>query len=169
MSTEEGNVLQDLNGPARKRLAIYLDDHDALAAGGLALARRCASANANNEVGTYLRESFIPEAEHHREVLNGYREAIESRQNPIKPAAARLGELAGRLKYNGQLFGYSPSSRVIELEGLMAGVEAKTRLWHVLQELECEVDLVLQESRVELDRLGELHRHAVRHAFGETG
>ena len=162
-------MLQDLTEPARKRLAIYLDDHSALAAGGLALARRCASANADNEVGRYLRESFIPEAEHHREVLDGYRNAIGSRQNPIKPAAARFGELAGRLKYNGQLFGYSPSSRVIELEGLMAGVQAKERLWRVLEELECEVDLVLRESQVELERLGDLHRQAAQHAFGETG
>ena len=160
-------LFQELTESARRRLAIYLDDHDALAAGGLALARRCASANADNDVGRYLRESFIPEAERHRQVLEGYRDAAGSRPNPIKPAAARLGELAGRLKHNGQLFGYSPSSRVIELEGLMAGVEARRRMWGVLDELGGDVGPMLQESADELARLGELHREAGQQAFAE--
>jgi hypothetical protein len=50
-----------------------------------------------------------------------------------KPAGAWLLEKLGRLKPNGQLRGYSPLSRVVELEGLYLGIGGKARLWKVLE------------------------------------
>ena len=38
------------------------------------------------------------------------------------------------MKLNGQLLGYSPLSRLVELEGLMLGVTGKLGLWTVLNE-----------------------------------
>ena len=43
--------------------------------------------------------------------------------------AAWTAEKAGRLKLNGQLLGYSPLSRLVELEGLSLGVTGKLCLW----------------------------------------
>ena len=42
------------------------------------------------------------------------------------------GEKLGRLKLNGQLLGYSPLSRLIELEGLMLGIAGKLAMWIAL-------------------------------------
>jgi hypothetical protein len=50
----------------------------------------------------------------------------------LKPMGAWLAEKLGRLKLNGQLHGYSPLSRLIELEGLYIGISGKSRLWKAL-------------------------------------
>jgi hypothetical protein len=42
-------------------------------------------------------------------------------------------EKAGRLKLNGELLGYSPLSRLEELEALSLGVEGKLALWTALR------------------------------------
>jgi hypothetical protein len=44
----------------------------------------------------------------------------------------------GRLKLNGQLRGYSPLSRLLELEGLGMGITGKLGLWKSLAELGIE-------------------------------
>ncbi len=54
------------------------------------------------------------------------------RPRPWKIVAVRAIELIGRLKPNGQLRGYSPLSRLIELELLIAGILAKESLWQTL-------------------------------------
>ena len=41
--------------------------------------------------------------------------------------------MVGRLKTNGRLFTYSPSSRVVELELLAAGIVTKRSLWRSLK------------------------------------
>ena len=58
------------------------------------------------------------------------------RQDPAKQVVGWLGEKAGRLKPNGQLRGYSPLSRLVELEGLALGVTGKLALWKALRLLE---------------------------------
>ena len=52
-----------------------------------------------------------------------------------KLAAAWAAEKVGRLKLNGQLRGYSPLSRLLELEGLVVGVRGKLALWRSLEQL----------------------------------
>lgn len=58
------------------------------------------------------------------------------RPDPVKRIGAHLAEKLGRLKPNGQLRGYSPLSRVLELEGLGLGITGKLRLWRLLAEVE---------------------------------
>ena len=49
------------------------------------------------------------------------------RQKKARLAIAAVTEMAGRLKPNGRLIGYSPLSRVVELEGLTIGVTGQAR------------------------------------------
>ena len=49
-------------------------------------------------------------------------------QGRLKPLAAVFGERLGRLKLNGRLWGYSPLSRLDELELLQIGVVGKRML-----------------------------------------
>jgi hypothetical protein len=58
--------------------------------------------------------------------------ALGAERSALKPAAAWVLEKAGRLKLNGQIRGYSPLSRLVELEGLEAGVSGKRALWQAL-------------------------------------
>ena len=60
-------------------------------------------------------------------------EELGVRRDPLKVKAGWLGEKLGRLKLNGQLRGYSPLSRVVELEGLVVGIGGKTELWATLR------------------------------------
>jgi len=60
-------------------------------------------------------------------------EALGVGRDRLKPAGAWIAEKLGRLKPNGQLRGYSPLSRMVELEGLYIGISGKARLWYVLE------------------------------------
>jgi hypothetical protein len=50
--------------------------------------------------------------------------------------SAPADEIASRLKANGRLIGYSPLSRVLELEGLIMGITGKLEMWRSLQAIE---------------------------------
>jgi len=74
-------------------------------------------------------------------------------------------EKLGRLKLNGRLLGYSPLSRLVELEALLLGVRGKLALWRALQEIEpqrshlarVDLDQLIARAERQLDQL-ELHR-----------
>ena len=55
------------------------------------------------------------------------------RPNRLKAIGAWGAEKLGRLKLNGQLTGYSPLSRFLELESLYLGITGKRELWRALQ------------------------------------
>lgn len=112
-------------------LAIYLQDHLALALGGIRLARRCRDENRGTALGAALRR-LVPELEEDRETLKRVAHALGAGPSAVKDLAAAAGELAGRLKPNGRLLGYSQLSRLWELEALMAGSDARRGLWTVL-------------------------------------
>src|SRR5204862_3873820 len=67
-----------------------------------------------------------------RKTLERVMERVGAKRSPVKPTLAWAAEKAGRLKLNGQLTGYSPLSRLIELEALMLGVFGKRSMWGVL-------------------------------------
>jgi hypothetical protein len=115
-------------------LGIYLNDHLAGAAGGVELARRLVSSNRGDpEMGEPLaRIGAEIEADH--ETLIRLTERLGIRRDPVKPKLAVLAERLGRLKPNGRLRGYSPLSRVLELEILAAGIGGKLQLWNSLEE-----------------------------------
>ena len=115
-------------------LAIYLNDHFAAATLGVELARRLRSSNSGDaEMGEPLAK-ICAEIEADRDTLSRLMDRLGVDRNPVKPALARVAERLGRLKLNGQLRGYSPLSRVIELEGLATGIGAKLQLWNALEQ-----------------------------------
>lgn len=114
-------------------LAIYLNDHLAGATAGVELARRLRGSNEDHlEFGPALTE-LCAEIEADRETLEAVMDRLGVERGKVKPFAAVLGERLGRLKLNGRLLGYSPLSRLVELELLQGGVAGKRRLWMALE------------------------------------
>lgn len=158
---------------ADRLLAIYLNDHRAGAVGGLALARRIVrqidSSEARQTVGAIADEIAAD-----RRTLERVARALGVRPNPVKMAAARVAERAGLLKLNGRLVRRSPLSGLLELEGLMAGIEAKRALWTSLSvagrpEL-AEIDFEQLASRAteQRTRLMAVHRSVAVGALREA-
>jgi hypothetical protein len=111
------------------------------------------------------------EIEADRTTLEQVMERLGVRRDPIKPAGAWVAEKLGRLKLNGQLRGYSPLSRLVELEGLCIGIAGKARMWAALERTVGE-DLEgfdfgqLAERAVrQRDTVEELHLVAARRAL----
>jgi hypothetical protein len=114
-------------------LAIYLNDHLAGATLGVEVCRRLESSNSDDSaLGEALAE-ICAEVEADRETLQRLMRQLGVRRDPVKPAAAWLAEKLGRLKLNGRLTGYSPLSRLVELEMLSIGIAGKMQLWEVLE------------------------------------
>jgi hypothetical protein len=114
-------------------LAIYLNDHLAGAALGVELARRLRSNNRDDPaLGQPLAE-ICAEIEADRATLQEAMQRLEIDRSVAKPALAWVAEKLGRLKLNGQLRGYSPLSRLVELEGLAIGIAGKLQLWQALE------------------------------------
>ena len=114
-----------------RRLDIYLNDHLAGATAGLELARRAARENAGTSLGDFLQQ-LTQEIAEDKATLETLMTRLDVDRSPAKPAGAWLLEKLGRLKLNGQLRGYSPLSRLIELETLASGVTGKRCLWQAL-------------------------------------
>jgi hypothetical protein len=114
------------------RLDVYLNDHLAGAMGGIELCRRAMRENSGTDMGAFLA-GLLAEIAEDRRALEDIAARLGTDRSPFKSAAAWALEKAGRLKLNGQLRGYSPLSRLIELEALQAGVSAKRSLWQVLR------------------------------------
>jgi len=117
-----------------KYLATYLNDHYAGSTAGLSLVRRAASENEGNELGAFL-SGLSEELAEDRQTLKEIMDALGVGVDPVKVAAARGLELAGRLKPNAQLHGYSPLSPLVELEMLQIGIQGKLALWRALSEI----------------------------------
>jgi hypothetical protein len=116
-------------------LAIYLNDHLAGATAGRELSRRAAASNRGTSYEGFL-EDLAREIQEDRESLLTIVRALQIRVDPLKLAGAWGAEKLGRLKLNGRLRGYSPLSRVVELEALALGVHGKLALWRSLQALD---------------------------------
>jgi hypothetical protein len=119
---------------ASKLLSTYLNDHLAGSVVALELAKRASSENRGTEFGAFL-ESLTTEIESDRATLKTIMDRVDVGEDRLKQAAALLAERAGRLKLNGQLRGYSPLSRLVELEALSLGVDGKLALWRSLEEV----------------------------------
>jgi hypothetical protein len=122
------------NADADKFLAIYLNDHLAGATLGVELARRLRSSNEGDpEFGGPLAQ-ICAEVEEDEETLERLMERLQVGRDPLKPTLAKAAERLGRLKLNGRLWGYSPLSRVLELEFLSGLVGGKMQLWNALEQ-----------------------------------
>jgi hypothetical protein len=119
---------------ADRFLAIYLNDHLAGATLGVELARRLRSSNRGDpEMGEPLAQ-ICAEVEADRDTLVQLMTHLDVSRDQVKPLLAKAAERLGRLKLNGRLLGYSPLSRVLELEVLSGLVGGKLGLWNALEQ-----------------------------------
>ena len=155
-----------------KLLRIYLQDHLAGATGGVELARRARAANQGTTYGDPLAK-LADEIEADRRALEGIMEDLGFGADRAKNIAFWAAEKAGRLKLNGQLTGYSPLSRLTELEGLIAGINGKLSLWRSLLEVapsqpkldQERLQRLLERGEEQLTTVGELRTRAARDAL----
>src|SRR5829696_3793893 len=159
-------------------LEIYLADHLAASAAGLALVRRAAKSNTGTRTGDTLRRLTV-EIDEDRHTLRRLVTDLGFTGSKPKEAVAWAAEKVGRLKRNGQLRGYSPLSRVLELEALSVGIAGKLALWETLErvpdpgrrlrafELHHLIERALrQREEVEQLRREAIHRHSQEGSVG---
>lgn len=158
------------DAPPETALSIYLRDHFAGAGGGASLAER----SLGNNRGTPYEGVLADVAREIREDEATLRHVLD--HLGVEPSRSRrlvalAGEVAGRFKLNGQLFGYSPLARVVEQELLAGGIQAKLQLWRSLvsvrSALPPDVDLDRLQARAQsqLERVREVHAAASEEAF----
>lgn len=147
-------------------LATYLNDHLAAATAARELAGRAAGANRRSRYGELL-ERLAEEIDEDRRQLLEIMDALDVGADRIKVLGGWAAEKLGRLKLNGRLLGYSPLSRVVELEVLTLGVYGKRALWFSLARLEAEepalsrfdLPVLIERAEQQLEAL-ETHRLA---------
>jgi hypothetical protein len=155
-----------------KLLSIYLNDHLAGATAGRELARRVAASNRSDADGSLL-QALAAEVDEDRESLLALMRTLGVGTDRVKVVAGWAGEKLGRLKLNGRLLGYSPLSRLVEIEGLLLGVRGKQKLWDALLALADEepaldagqLDRLQSRARRQFEQLDDCHRRAVDEAF----
>ena len=123
-----------------KYLATYLNDHLMGATLGVELVRRAARENQGSELGAFL-SGLAQEIDDDRDTLLALMSELGVKPDRLKVAAGWTGEKVGRLKPNAQLRGYSPLSPLVELEGLLIGIQGKLAMWSVVAEVAQELGL----------------------------
>jgi hypothetical protein len=123
-----------------KYLATYLNDHVLGATLGTELVRRAARENQGSELGEFLT-GLAKEIDDDRDTLLAVMRELGVKPDRLKVAAGWTGEKLGRLKPNAQLRGYSPLSPLVELEGLLIGIQGKLAMWRLLAEVAQDVGL----------------------------
>ncbi|HEX6695713.1 MAG TPA: hypothetical protein VF080_02930 [Solirubrobacteraceae bacterium] len=123
-----------------KYLATYFNDHLMGATLGVELARRAAGENQGSELGEFL-SGLARDIEDDRDTLLALMGELGVKPDRLKVAAGWTTEKVGRLKPNAQLRGYSPLSPLVELEGLLIGIQGKLAMWNVVGEVAPELGL----------------------------
>lgn len=113
-------------------LATYLNDHLGGSTMGTDLAERLVDQNKGTRYHGPL-ERVCTEIAEDRETLRAIMKRLDVSESKVKAAGGWAAEKLGRLKPNDRLGGYSPLSRLLEIEGLSTGVQGKASLWQVLQ------------------------------------
>lgn len=165
-----GRAMLGLGGD---RLSTYLNDHLAAATAGVELARRTAASNRSTSYGPPLA-TLAKEIEADRRALLEIMERLSVGPDRLKVALLWGAEKVGRLKLNGEIFRYSPLSRLEEIEGLLVGVEGKLALWQTLRQTHGEdarlrridLDELIKRGRAQRRRLERQRRRAADEAFG---
>ena len=153
-------------------LEIYLADHLAAAAAGLALVRRAARSNTGTRMGDTLRRLTV-EIDEDRQTLRRLVTDLGFTGSKPKEVVAWAVEKVGRLKRNGQLRGYSPLSRVLELEALSVGIAGKLALWETLERVPdpgrrlraFELHHLIERALRQPEEVEQLRLEAVHQAF----
>ena len=144
-------------------LSIYLRDHHAASAGGVALARRALGSN----------HPIAQQIARDRETLDAVMRQLDVPPSVVKVGLVRVAERLGRLKLNGRLFKRSPLSRIVELEVLVVGIRGKEAMWTALLTTErslqgVDLDALVQSARSQARQVDELRLGAVAETFGRT-
>lgn len=141
-------------------LCIYLQDHHAASAGGVALARRALGPS----------HPLAKQIARDRDALKRVMRQLAVTPNALKVATVRVAELASRLKLNGRIFERSPLSSVVEFETLVVGVRGKEALWTALQRAgisleDVDLEALVESARAQGAELEALRLSAVARAF----
>jgi len=144
-------------------LQVYLRDHHAAAAGGVALARRALGA----------QDPIAARIARDRETLEEIMGQLGISANPLKVGLVRIVERLSRLKLNGRFVRHSPLSRIVELETLVVGVRGKEALWTALRtagvRLEgIDLDALVDSARAQGSELEARRVSAVSKVFAGT-
>jgi hypothetical protein len=132
-----------------KFLAIYMNDQLALGVAWREVARRALGENEGTALGDALERVATGIAED-VESFEGIMARLGIGRDRLKPPLAMAAERLGRLKLNGQLRGYSPLSRFVELDILAMGIEGKKILWASLRDF---ADLAARLPSVDFEGL----------------
>ncbi|MGH2772885.1 MAG: hypothetical protein ACRDIU_07105 [Actinomycetota bacterium] len=147
-----------------KLLKVYLNDHLALMIGSERLAGRCRSSNSGLTLAGYLQD-LMGEIRTDVNTVRRILTSLDARESRVKVVLVKIGEKIGRLKLNGRLTGYSPLSRVVELQQLLLLRSATESLWSTLREVPDlpAVDPAKLQQGIETAREGQvkLHEHLV--------
>ncbi len=144
-------------------LSIYLRDHHAASAGGVALARRAVGPD----------HSIARQIARDRETLESLMRQLDVSPSATKVGLVRIAEVLGRLKLNGRMFKRSPLSRVVELEMLLVGIRGKEALWTALQSAgvsfeRIDLDALADSARAQAREVDELRLSAAADTFGDA-
>jgi len=156
------------------KLGIYLNDHYAASVAAVQLARRAAQSNRGTPCGEVL-STLAAEIDEDRQTLRLIMQRLGIRADPAKAAVAWSAEKLGRLKLNGQLTGYSPLSRLEELEILSLGVEGRLAMWRTLSRAvehgvpEAELEPLIKRALSQRRRLERQRLAAAEEALSPTG
>jgi hypothetical protein len=144
-------------------LRIYLQDHHAASAGGVALARRALGSS----------HPLAKQIDRDRDALECVMRELAVTPSALKVGTVRVAELVGRLKLNGRIFKRSPLSSVVELETLVVGVRGKEALWTALQRAgisleDVDLEALGESARAQGAELEALRLTAVARAFARA-
>lgn len=152
-------------------LGIYLNDHLAVMAGAEELVNRSLESNTGTPLGEYLQQ-VLGSVKGDREALESLMAEREVKQNWAKTGGAWLAERVGRLKLNGELTGYSPLSRLVEIEGVGLALEARRAFWKTLSDAGISeaggrmTEELAARIEAEIDQLEAHRRDAGKEALG---
>ena len=146
-----------------RQLRIYLQDHHAASAGGVALSSRALGPN----------HALTRQIARDRNDLERVMQRLQAKPSVLKVAVVRVAEVLGRLKLNGRIFARSPLSSVIELETLVVGVRGKEALWAALRQAGVRVegvdlDALVESAQEQGAALESLRLRAAEKAFGHA-
>lgn len=114
-------------------LKVYLNDHLAASVAGIQMAKHCLKNSQDPDVSKFL-SAFLTQVTEEQNLLKKIIIYLKDTQTPLKKMAAWIFEKMAHLKLN-YLQSNGEVTRLLELEGLLAGVHAKLDMWRMVERL----------------------------------
>lgn len=114
-------------------LKIYLNDHLAASVAGIQMAKHCLKNSQDSALKKFLSD-FLAQVTEEQKLLKKIVIYLKDTQSPLKRMGAWVFEKIAHLKLN-YLQSNAEVSRLLELEGLLAGVHAKLDMWRMVERL----------------------------------